>query len=298
MRSFDFLAPTSIDETLQRLDEHGPDATLLAGGQSLLILLRQGLVAPKVLIGLKRVRELATVCRVPGDGGGEDGLRLGGIVTYATATRDREVAAAAPVLAAAAGSVGSVHIRNLGTIGGSLCHADPAGDVPTVLLALDAVVEAARPGGTRSRYPVDGFFRGLFETRLGDDELLVSVDVPAQPPGATFGYRRFSFRHGEYPMAVAACRLEWDGDRCAGARVAVGGGGPHPARLEALERRLEGASATEAVEAAASDEPFASLRPVADVRGGEDWKLQVVSDLVRKTVADAAATAATAGTAA
>lgn len=290
MRSFDFLAPTSIDETLQLLDEHGPDATLLAGGQSLLILLRQGLVAPEVLIGLKRVGELGTIGRAPGGNGGDgaDGLRLGGMVTYATATRDQAVAAAAPVLAAAAGSVGSVHIRNLGTIGGSLCHADPAGDVPTVLLALGAVVEAARPGGTSSRYPVDGFFRGLFETRLGDDELLVSVDVPAQPPGATFGYRRFSFRQGEYPMAVAACRLEWDRGRCAGARIAVGGGGPYPARLEALERRLEGAGAAEAVEAAALDEPFASLRPIADVRGGEDWKRQVVSDLVRKTVADAA----------
>jgi carbon-monoxide dehydrogenase medium subunit len=244
-----------------------------------------------VLIGLKRVGELAGVGRAPGDGGNPDGLRLGGMVTYAAATRDPAVAAAAPVLTAAAGSVGSMHIRNLGTIGGSLCHADPAGDVPTVLLALDAVVEAARPGGASSRYAVDGLFRGLFETRLGDDELLVSVDVPAQPPGATFGYRRFSFRQGEYPMAVAACRLEWDGGRCAGARVAVGGGGPHPARLEALERRLEGADAAEAVEMAGSDEPFASLRPIADVRGGQDWKLQVVSDLVRKTVADAAARA-------
>jgi aerobic carbon-monoxide dehydrogenase medium subunit len=292
LRSFDFLAPTSIDETLQVLDEHGPDATLLAGGQSLLILLRQGLVAPEVLIGLKRVGELATVGRVSGDGGDADGLRIGAMVSYGTAATDPAVAATAPVLAAAAGSVGSVHIRNLGTVGGSLCHADPAGDVPTVLLALDAVVEAARPGGTTARYAVDGFFRGLFETRLGDDELLVSVDVPAQPPGATFGYRRFSFRHGEYPMAVAACRLEWDGGRCAGARAAVGGGGPHPRRLEALERRLLGAGAAEAVEAVAADEPFASLRPIADVRGSEAWKLLVVSDLVRKTVADAAGAAA------
>lgn len=290
MRSFDFLAPTSIDETLRRLGEHGPDATLLAGGQSLMILLRQGLVAPEVLIGLKRVAELATVGRARAEGGAEV-LRLGAMVTYATAAGDAAVAATAPILAAAAGSVGSVHIRNLGTVGGSLCHADPAGDVPTVMLALDAVVETARPGGSASRYPVDGFFRGLFETRLDGDELLVSVEVPAQPAGATFGYRRFSFRHGEYPMAVAACRLEWERGRCARASVAVGGGGPHPSRLEALERRLEGASAAEAVEAveaAAAGEPFASLRPIADVRGGEEWKRRVVSDLVTKTVADAA----------
>jgi carbon-monoxide dehydrogenase medium subunit len=283
VRSFDFLAPTSIDETLRLLSDHGADATLLAGGQSLMILLRQGLVAPEVLIGLKRVEELASI------GGGADGLRLGGMVTYGTAARDRAVAAVAPILAAAAGSVGSVHIRNLGTIGGSLCHADPAGDVPTVMLALDATVGTARAGGSAARYPIDGFFRGLFETRLDSDELLVSIDVPGQPPGATFGYRRFSFRHGEYPMAVAACRLEWEGGRCAGARVAVGGGGPHPSRLEALERQLEGAIAAEAVEVAAADAPFESLRPIADVRGGEAWKLRVVTGLVRRTVADAVA---------
>jgi aerobic carbon-monoxide dehydrogenase medium subunit len=281
VRPFDFQAPTSVEETLRLLGEHGPDATLLAGGQSLMILLRQGLVAPELLIGLKRVDELRAI------GTHDGGLRLGSMVTYRTAAADPRIAERLPLIAAAAGSVGSVHIRNLGTIGGSLCHADPAGDLPTVLLALDATLHTARPGGATASHAIDGFFQGLFETSLDSDELLVAIDLPAQPAGASFGYRRFSFRQGEYPMAVAACRLGFEEGRCTGARVAVGGGGLHPARLKALEDLLEGMTAREALDAPATDAPFESLQPIADIRGGEAWKRRVVANLIRETVADA-----------
>lgn len=281
VRPFDFQAPTSVDETLRLLGEHGSGAALLAGGQSLMILLRQGLVAPELLIGLKRVAELGAVETIAG------GLRLGSMVTYRTAAGDPWIAERLPLVATAAGSVGSVHIRNLGTIGGSLCHADPAGDVPTVLLALDATLHTAHADGGSATHSIDGFFQGLFETSLDTGELLVSIDLPAPAQGATFGYRRFSFRHGEYPMAVAACRLRWERDRCTDPRVAVGGGGLHPSRLKALEDLLEGATAREALAAAATGAPFESLRPIADVRGGEEWKRRVVTNLIRQTVADA-----------
>jgi carbon-monoxide dehydrogenase medium subunit len=286
VRPFDFQAPTSVEATLRLLDQHGPDATLLAGGQSLMILLRQGLVAPGTLIGLKRVEQLRTVEQRDG------GLLLGSMVTYRTAAADPRIGELAPLVAKAAGSVGSVHIRNLGTIGGSVCHADPAGDLPTVLLALDASLHTLRPDGAGATHAVDGFFQGLFETSLDTGELLVSIELPAQPAGASFGYRRFSFRHGEYPMAVAACRLGWQGGRCAAARIAVGGGGLHPGRLQPLEELLEGATAAEALEAAAGDAPFGSLQPIADVRGSEAWKRRVVTELIRRTVADAVGKAA------
>jgi carbon-monoxide dehydrogenase medium subunit len=263
VKPFDYVAPASLDDVLRLLAEHGEDATLLAGGQSLMILLRQGLVAPELLIGLKRVRPLATIESRP------DGLRLGSMVTYDAVTTSPAIAERLPVAARAAGSVGSVHIRNLGTVGGSLCHADPAGDIPTVLLTLDASFQTVRPDGGDARYPAGDFFRGLFETRLEPGELLAWIDVPGQPDDATFGYQRFSFRHGEYPMAVAACRLSWQDGRCTDPRVAVGGGGLHPHRLADLERALDGATAAEALEAAGTGEHYRSLRPIADVRGSE-----------------------------
>lgn len=284
MHPLDFQAPVSVDETLGLLERFGPEATLMAGGQSLMILLRQGLVAPRVLVSLKRVRELRAMTA---DG---DTLSLGSMLAYHTAAGDQQIAAWAPIARAAAASVGSVHIRNLGTLGGGVCHADPAGDVPTALLALDATLHTVRPGGAEARHRIDDFYRGLFETRLEPDELLVSIDLPAAPTGVTFGYRRFQYRHGEYPMAVAACRLGWENGRCTGARVAVGGGGLHPRRLPELERVLDGGTADDVVAAAAAEAPFESLRPIADIRGSEGWKRRVVTELVRRTVADALAT--------
>jgi aerobic carbon-monoxide dehydrogenase medium subunit len=281
VRPLDFQAPASVEETLRLLERHGQGATLLAGGQSLMILLRQGLVVPEVLVGLKRVAELGTIRATP------EGLTLGSMVTYHAAAADPLVASGAPIVRAAASSVGSVHIRNLGTVGGSVCHADPAGDVPTVLLALDATLRTVRPDGTGRRHPLDGFYRGLFETLLEPDELLVSIDLPARAPGETFGYRRFSFRQGEYPTAVAACRLRFRDGRCADARVAVGGGDPYPRRLRELEALLAGATAGEVMEATVGAAPFESLRPMADVRGSERWKRRVVASLVRRAVADA-----------
>src|SRR5690606_5425431 len=156
------------------------------------------------------------------------------------------VRAWAPVLVAAASSVGSIHIRNVGTVGGAVCHADPAGDVSTALLSLDATLDVARAGGEPSQ-PIDGFFTVLYTTRLQERDLLRSVGIPRQPEGATFGYRRFCLREGEYPMAIAACRLEWEGGWCRGARVAVGGGFAHPTRITRSERQIVGTAVDERV---------------------------------------------------
>jgi CO/xanthine dehydrogenase FAD-binding subunit len=153
--------------------------------------------------------------------------------------------------------------------------------------STSATLHTARPGGATAGHRIDEFFEGLFQTRLEDDELLAGIDLPEQPAGATFGYRRFSYRRGEYPMAVAACRLGWEAGRCTGARVAVGGGGPSPSRLPELERVLEGVAAADVVAAATTEAPYQQLRPLADIRGGEDWKRRVITKLVRDTVADA-----------
>ena len=281
MHPFEYRAPEGLDEVVGLLQRHGDDAKLLAGGQSLMIMLRQGLVSPAVLVSLRRVEELRGLQMIQGE------LKLGAMVTYRVAASARVVADAAPALSRAAGSVGSVHIRNLGTVGGSLCHADPAGDVPTVLLVHDATVQAQSPTAERS-YDLTGFFTGLFETCLGEDEVLSSVTIPRQPPGCSFGYRRYSYREGEYPLAVAACRLEWDGATCTGARVAVGGGDVSPKSLPDLAAALVGTTVEGAAIATAMDRVPSMLSPLPDVRGSASWKTVVVTDLLSRTVRDAA----------
>jgi aerobic carbon-monoxide dehydrogenase medium subunit len=281
MTGFTYAAPTTVQEALNLLDEHGEDATLLAGGQSLMILLRQRLVSPKVLVGLKGVAELREL-------DADDGhMRIGAMVPYCVASSSPLLRDRLPALAQAAASVGSVHIRTLGTIGGSVCHADPAGDVPTVLLASDASLVLKRADGSEVTYHVDDFFTGLFETRRQPDELLVSIQVPDQPAGATFSYRRYYFRAGEYPLCVVACRLEWEADRCVGARVAVGGGGPHPMRLSEVEQQLVGTDGsaidTGSIARAARD----VMDPTPDVRGSAEWKATVVASVLDAALTEA-----------
>lgn len=234
MPGFDYAGPATVEEAVTILDETGEDATILAGGQSLIILLQQRLVRPAVVVGLRRIGELDGV-QVAGER-----LVLGAMTTYSTVSASSIVRERAGILCRAAGAVGSVHIRNRGTVGGSVCHADPAGDVPTVLLALGANLAATAYGGTRHAYPVDTFFAGFFQTVLPPGELLLSIEVDAQPRAATHGYRRFCFREGEYPMCEAAVRLLWDDERCVSASVAMGGAADRPQRLAVAERALTG----------------------------------------------------------
>jgi carbon-monoxide dehydrogenase medium subunit len=278
MTGFTFAAPTTVDEALTLLHAHGDEATLLAGGQSLMILVRQRLVSPTVLIGLKKVAELRGL-------ESHDGyIRIGAMVTYRAASTSPLLRERLPVLAKACASVGSVHIRTLGTLGGSVCHADPAGDIPTVLLMSGASLVLKKTDGTEVTHEVDGFFTGLFETRRQPDELLVSIQVPTQPAGATFSYRRYSFREGEFPLCVVACRLEWDGDRCTGARIAVGGGGPYPMRLPEVEQQLVGTDHSAVDVASIGRGASDLLRPTPDIRGSTEWKAKVVAHVLEESL--------------
>lgn len=270
----DVAAPASLAEAGALLAADPDGSVVLAGGQSLLILVRQGLVAPSVLVDLRAVPELRGTAAADGV------LRIGAMTTYAALAADSLV----PVLARAAGSVGSVHIRNRGTVGGSIAHCDPAGDVPTVLLALGASVTLVADGGRRD-VPLDGFFLGLFTTELRTGELLESVAVPVPSGSATTGYARFCFRPGEYPLCVAACRLDWTDGVCTAARVAVGGGFDRPARVPDVEALLTGRPPGD-VEALLTG-IRSVFAPIADVRGSAAWKSRVVERTLITAVTEA-----------
>jgi carbon-monoxide dehydrogenase medium subunit len=279
MSGFTYTAPTTVDEALGLLREHGQDATLLAGGQSLMILLRQRLVSPEVVVGLKQVTELRDISSHA------DHIEIGSMVTYRSASLNTLLRDKLPVLAKASGSVGTVHIRGLGTLGGSVCHADPSGDVPTVLLMYGATLVLRNPADDEVHHDIDDFFTGVFETRREPEELLVAIRVPHQPSDTTYSYRRYSFREGEYPLCVVACRLTWNSQRCIEARIAVGGAGPHPQRLTELEQRIADQ------EIATFDVPSLTdgiqLHPMPDVRGTSAWKAEVVRHVIEGALSDA-----------
>ena len=206
---------------------------------------------------------------------------------YATVAASPVVRKRAPLLAHAAGVVGSIHIRNRGTVGGAVAHADPVGDVPTALLTLDAVYHS-RTRDRATAHAAADFSTGLFATRLQEDELLGSIEVPAQPTGSVFGYERFSVREGEYPMVVAACRLVIDDGNVVSARVAVGGADSHPKRLESLEAALGGRSAESGfAKGDLADVVGADLNPMADIRGGEEWRRKVALATIGRAVENA-----------
>lgn len=280
MTRFDYVAPTSIEEVTGLLTSHGSDAKILAGGQSLVVLLRQRLLAPAVVISLSRVEGLTGIVNTG------SGLGIGAMTTYAEVARNALVNQAAPVLARAAGSVGSRHIRNRGTVGGSLAHADPAGDVPVALLALDASINVAGDGTVRT-CPSSDWFTGLFEVAMSDDEVLTGVTIPNPPATVSYGYNRFSYREGEYPMIVASAVLGWDEGMCATARVAMGGVGAHPQRLPAVEDRLVGSAVDTGDIDAAAVIAGDLIDPPSDVRGSTDWKRKVALEYMKRALAEA-----------
>ena len=283
MRPFRYEMPSTVDAALELLDRHGPDARVLAGGQSLLILMRQRLVQPEVVVSLSRIPALRTIEEDRG------GLRLGAMVTYRVAARDPRVAGTASLLARAAGLVGSIHIRARGTLGGAVCHADPAGDVLVALMALDGTIETHGPSGTpsASEYAAADFPTGLFSTRLAAGSIVAGVRVPAQPAGARFGYRRFLLREGEYPMTQTAVRIVPDHGRVADARVAIGGAGDRPRRIPEAETFLDGQPLNEQILDGFAEVVAANVRPTPDVRGGTWWKTRVIAATARRSLANA-----------
>jgi carbon-monoxide dehydrogenase medium subunit len=274
----DYLAPVSIDEALALLAEHGEEAKIIAGGQSLLVFLRQGLLEPRVLIGLKRIPELTRI-EVSPDGG----LTIGSMVTQHALETSPIVGERFPALAEAAASVASPLIRRLGTIGGNLCHGDPTGDPPAALIALGAEVEIANPGGCR-RVPVDELFADYMETHLESGDLLVAVHLPAPTPDSGSAYFKHRIRAVDTALVGAGVglTLSADGLTCTEARIGLVGAGVTPIRARNAEAELRGkavsSEAIEAVARAASEE----CEPLADTEGSEWYRREMVAVFVRR----------------
>jgi len=273
---FRYARPATAAEAVALLASSPGEAKLLAGGQSLVPLLNMRLVRPAILVDLNGARELERIDAAP-----RGGLVLGALVRHADLATSSLVRERAPLLAEAARHVGHAAIRNRGTLGGSLAHADPAAELPAALLALDATLGLLGPRGTR-RVAVADFFRGLLATALADDELLAEVTVPATPRG--WGFGEIARRPGDFALAGVAASLDAGGH----ARVVGFGVADRPVRLIAAEALAAATPLDEAMPARAGRAAAADCDPGHDVHASAEYRRHLATVLTEDALRAAA----------
>jgi carbon-monoxide dehydrogenase medium subunit len=270
---FDYVKVRSVDEAVAALAEHGEDAKLLAGGHSLLPIMKLRLAVPSVLIDIGGIRDLSYV-RVEGDE-----VAIGAGTRHHELERSEVAAAEVPLLPHTAGRVGDPQVRHRGTLGGTVAHSDPASDLPTALLALGGTVVVQGPGGRRE-VPITEFWTGFFETALSPDELVIEVRVP-RTGSAGWGYEKFTRRENDWPI-VAAAAVQ--------GRVALANMGGSVLRATATEEALaRGASIEEA--AALADQ---GTSPTADMHADQEYRRHLARLLTRRALEKAAGASAAA----
>ncbi|MGH2967692.1 MAG: FAD binding domain-containing protein [Solirubrobacteraceae bacterium] len=277
----EFLEPTTVDEALDLLAERGDRAKVIAGGQSLLILIREGLVDVDALVGLRGIDSLRRL-EVDGE------ARIGAMVTHAAIEHDEEIVRRWPLLAAAEAAVSTMQIRNRGTLCGNVAHAFPTADPPAALVASDARVHiAGRRDGARE-VPAEDFFVGLLETRAGPEDLVTAVTLPPQPDGARSAYLKFSVRPLDFAIVGVAVRVVPAADgTIAEARVALNGAANRTLRATEAEQVLVGERPSEDLFASAGDAAARQAAPLGDVDGSADYKRRVAGVYTARALARA-----------
>jgi carbon-monoxide dehydrogenase medium subunit len=267
--AFDYHAPATLEEALALLAAHRDDAKVLAGGQSLLPLLKLRLGAAGHLIDIGRIPGLDSIKEEAG------WLKIGGRTRESELERSALIRDRYPLLADTAAVIADPLVRNLATVGGNLAHGDPANDHPAAMTALRAEVVATGPRGART-IPIDEFFRGLFTTALDAEEILTEIRVPAPPPGSGGAYEKLERKVGDFATAAAAVQVTLGaGGEVVSAGIALTNAGPAPVRAVEAERYLTGKQPTAAVIAETARLAGAAARPSADRRGTIEYKREM-----------------------
>jgi aerobic carbon-monoxide dehydrogenase medium subunit len=283
---FTYLEPPSLDEALALLVQHGEEAKLIAGGTGLVNLMKQRLVRPGFVIGLRAIRALAGI-------GEEDGrLRIGALATIQTLEASELVRRHAPLLAEACGHVATVRVRSMATLGGAMAHGDPNLDTPPALIALDGQIIARSRRGKRT-IPVDGFFTGYFGTVLERDEIVTELLIPKQPAGSGTAFLKFlPATQDDYATVSVAARIALGADGAiTEARVALGAAAMVPVRARVVEAALSGKASDEKTLRDAALLVADAIDPIADFRGSAEYKRAMAIVHVRRALAAAAAKA-------
>ena len=279
---FLYFRPTTVEEAMALLAEHGDEAKPLAGGQSLIPAMNFRLARPGALVDLNRIAELSYVRSH------RDGLVIGAMTRQRTVERSEEVRRVAPLVSEAMPFVAHPQIRNRGTVGGSIAHADPAAELPAVMLALEARFRARRRSGERS-IPAGEFFKGALETALRPDELLVEIAVSRRPPRSGHAFTEVARRHGDYALVGVAAVVTLDpGGRCGAARIALVSVGDGPVLATRAAALLVGAEPTAAaIRAAADAAARQDIDPPADIHASAAYRRHLTAVLTRRALARA-----------
>jgi aerobic carbon-monoxide dehydrogenase medium subunit len=278
---FTYLEPSSLDEALALLARRGGEAKLIAGGTGLVNLMKQRLVRPAYVIGLRALKPLTGIT--------EDGdLKIGALATIQSLGTLSAIQHNAPLLAEACRHVATVRVRSMATLGGAVAHADPNLDTPPALIALDAQIVARSQRGERT-IPADRFFTGYYQTVLEPDEMVTEIVVPEQPAGSGTAFLKFlPATQDDYATVSVATRIALDAEgKIADARVALGAAATVPVRAKAVEAALSGKAADENLFREAASLVLDAIDPIADFRGSADYKRKMAIVHVRRALAEA-----------
>ena len=274
---FKYAAAGSVEEAVALLEEHGDEAKVLAGGQSLIPLMNMRLARPGVLVDINRVSGLDGIKR-------NGGLTIGALTRQSSVLRSGDVSSFAPIVVEALRHVGHPGIRARGTFGGSIAHADPAAELPAVLLALDGEAVARGPGGERT-IPAEELFVSTFTTSLTSNEVLTSIRLPWSLDKARWAFLEVARRHGDFALAGVASAAEVDGGTCKSARIALFGVVDRPVRAKQAEEFLAGKSLDDSsVVEEAGRLALAGLEPRSDFHATSQYRQEATEALVRRAL--------------
>ena len=274
---FDYFAPETLDQAISLLGEHGPDAKVLAGGQSLIPLMKLQLAAPGCLVDINRIPGLDEISE------GDGFLRIGSLTREADLDSSEMVRAGYPILCDTTAVIADPLVRNMATVGGNLAHGDPGNDHPATMLALGAQVTALGPAGERM-IPVSDLFEGPLTTALDQGEILTEIRVPTPPPGSGGAYLKLERKVGDYAIAGVAAAITVDGGVCRRAGIGLTNAGPVPIKATTTESFLVGKRLDDEVIREAGRLASEEAQPSADLRGSEEYKRDMVRVLAGRAL--------------
>lgn len=278
--AFEYAAPTTIEEAIALRAQHGEDALLIAGGLIAVILMRERMARPQLVVSLSEIPQLHGIAA-------NGVLRIGAMNTHTQVSASGHVREHAPLLGEACSHIGSPAIRNSATLGGSMSHGDPASDAAPALLALDAQAVIAGARGER-RVPFEQFFNGVFDTAIGDDEILTAIEVPRTAPDTMTRFRKFNSTSAEgYSTVTAAISLARDpSGRCTEARIGLGSVAPMPIRATAAEDLLRGQRLSRELIAEAAEAARAGTDPGSSAQASAQYRREMTGVWVRRLLED------------